>query len=189
SAPPATLPRPRRSLIPSVPRTVLALGMTSLLTDVSSEMVSTVLPLYFMVYLGLSPIQFGIVDGLYQAPGPLPPAPTRSLSGCPTLRRAGPPKMVRPFLPLYFMVYLGLSPIQFGIVDGLYQGAGALVRVASGFLSDRMRRAKEVAFVGYAISALCKLGLLAAGGPLAMTAVVVAARTGTGSRNAPRDAP
>jgi hypothetical protein len=81
------LPRPRRSLIPSVPRTVLALGLTSLFTDVSAEMVSTI-------------------------------------------------------LPLYFIVYLGLSPIEFGLVDGLYQGAGALVRVASGFAAHRQRPAK-----------------------------------------------
>ena len=54
--PSATLPRPRRSLIPSVPRTVLALGLTSLFTDISSEMVSTILPLYFVVSCELTPL-------------------------------------------------------------------------------------------------------------------------------------
>ena len=46
-----------------VRRNVWALGFTSLFTDVSSEMVGTVLPVYLVLYLGLTPFQFGIVDG------------------------------------------------------------------------------------------------------------------------------
>jgi MFS family permease len=49
---------------PRVSRTVLLLGLTSLLTDISSEMVVTVLPLY-LVYVGqFSPVAFGFVDGI-----------------------------------------------------------------------------------------------------------------------------
>ncbi|HMC80705.1 MAG TPA: MFS transporter, partial [Acidimicrobiia bacterium] len=43
---------------------VALLGMTSLVTDVSSEMVSSVLPLYLTVRLGFSALQFGATDGL-----------------------------------------------------------------------------------------------------------------------------
>ena len=49
-----------------VSRNVVGLGFTSLFTDISSEMVSAVLPMYLMLYLRLSPLQFGVVDGLYQ---------------------------------------------------------------------------------------------------------------------------
>ena len=52
--------------LPAVSRNVLFLGLTSLLTDVSSEMVATILPLYLVLFLGLSPLQFGVVDGMYQ---------------------------------------------------------------------------------------------------------------------------
>ncbi|MFN0092303.1 MAG: MFS transporter [Acidimicrobiales bacterium] len=45
---------------------VVALGLTSLLTDVSSEMTAAVLPLYLTVQLGFSPAQFGLVDGANQ---------------------------------------------------------------------------------------------------------------------------
>ena len=119
---------------PKVSRTVLFLGLTSMFTDISSEMVSTILPLYLV---------FG----------------------------------------------LGLTPLQFGVVDGLYQGAAALVRVASGWASDRWRRYKEVAAAGYGISAVCKLGFLAAGSvwPL-LAGIVLLDRTGKGIRTAPRDA-
>ena len=54
-----------RRFRPHVSRNVVALGFTSLLTDVSSEMVSTVLPIYLVLYLGLTPLQFGFVDGVY----------------------------------------------------------------------------------------------------------------------------
>jgi MFS family permease len=117
-----------------VAKTVLLLGLTSLFTDISSEMVATILPLY-LVYT------------------------------------------------------VGLSPVAFGLVDGLYQGGGALVRVASGFVGDRFRRHKEVAAVGYGLSAFCKLGFLAVGGAVgALSAVIVLDRTGKGIRTAPRDA-
>src|SRR5215216_5605549 len=49
-----------------VGRTVFLLGVTSLLTDVSAEMVSTTLPLYLLVTLHFSPFQVGLVDGIYQ---------------------------------------------------------------------------------------------------------------------------
>jgi len=45
---------------------VVALGVTSLFTDVSSEMVASVLPLYLTILYGFSPLQLGIFDGFYQ---------------------------------------------------------------------------------------------------------------------------
>lgn len=49
-----------------VSATVLLLGLVSLLTDVSSEMVASVLPLYLTAMVGLAPIAYGVLDGLYQ---------------------------------------------------------------------------------------------------------------------------
>jgi hypothetical protein len=54
--------------------TVLLLGTCSLLTGVSSEMVSAVLPLYLVATLGFSPFQYGIVDGPYQGASALAPS-------------------------------------------------------------------------------------------------------------------
>ncbi|MFI6790663.1 MFS transporter [Nonomuraea sp. NPDC050383] len=116
-----------------MPGNVLALGAVSLVTDVSSEMVTAV-------------------------------------------------------LPLYLTLSLGLSMLQFGALDGLSSGVTPLVRLAGGQVADRWRR-KPVAGAGYALSALCKLGLLAAGGSVpALGAVIAADRTGKGLRTAPRDA-
>src|SRR5689334_7236474 len=46
--------------------TVWKLGITSLLTDASSEMVQAILTVYFILYLHFSPLQFGILDGISQ---------------------------------------------------------------------------------------------------------------------------
>src|SRR4051812_46325114 len=42
------------------------LGLTSFFTDISSEMVSSILPIYLVSGLHLTPIAFGTIDGLYQ---------------------------------------------------------------------------------------------------------------------------
>jgi MFS family permease len=113
--------------------TVLALGTVSLLTDISSEMVTAVLP----VYLTLA---------------------------------------------------VGLSPLAFGFLEGIYQGVSVLVRLAGGYAADRFGRPKATAQVGYGLSAVCKLGLLSATGAPGIGAVLAVDRTGKGLRTAPRDA-
>jgi MFS family permease len=86
-------------------------------------------------------------------------------------------------------VYLHLTPLQFGLIDGLYQGGAALVRVAGGFVADRWQRHKEVAAAGYGLSAICKLGLLAVGSSWGgFAALTLLDRSGKGVRTAPRDA-
>ncbi|MFF8834525.1 MFS transporter [Streptomyces sp. NPDC015130] len=128
-APPAPSRGGRR-----VPGTVLALGAVSLVTDVSSEMVTAV-------------------------------------------------------LPLYLVVGLGLSPLQFGLLDGLSTGATALVRILGGATADRGGRHKQVGGVGYALSACSRLGLLLAGGTAGgIAAAITADLLGKGVRTAPRDA-
>ncbi len=57
---------------PTVSRNVVFLGLTSLFTDISSEMLTAVLPLYFMLELRMTPLQFGLIDGLYQGTGDRP---------------------------------------------------------------------------------------------------------------------
>ncbi|MFI6016852.1 MFS transporter [Streptomyces sp. NPDC051287] len=130
TARPAPAGRYRTAVAP----TVLALGTVSLITDVSSEMVTAVLPLY-------------LVAGL------------------------------------------GLSPLGFGLLDGVYNGFSAVVRLVGGHLADRGGgRHKWVAGAGYALSALCKPLLLVAHTLTPIGLVLAADRTGKGLRTAPRDA-
>lgn len=64
--PPEIAPAARRRRWPRVPANIWAIGATSLLTDISSEMVTSVLPLYVVLHLQMTPLAFGALDGLYQ---------------------------------------------------------------------------------------------------------------------------
>jgi MFS family permease len=98
-------------------------------------------------------------------------------------------EMVVSVLPVYLVLHLRLSPIAFGTLDGLYNGITAVTRWGSGVLADRWSRHKEVAASGYAMSALCRIGLLAAGRDWTLLAVTMLVdRLGKGIRTAPRDA-
>ena len=67
-APPgAPATRGGRAARAPVARTVILLGLVSLATDISSESAAAVLPLYLTAGLGLSPLAYGLVDGLYSA--------------------------------------------------------------------------------------------------------------------------
>src|ERR1700712_1454141 len=72
-------------------------------------------------------------------------------------------EMVTSILPIYMVFALRLTPLQYGLIDGVQQGASAVVRLAAGLMADRWQRNRDVAASGYALSAVCKLGLLAAG--------------------------
>ena len=98
-------------------------------------------------------------------------------------------EMVASILPVYLFVHLQLSPFEFGVLDGLYQGVTAVARLAAGVVADRWQRHKAAAIAGYGLSALCKLGLLAAGQTFGGIAAVLSLdRIGKGIRTAPRDA-
>ena len=56
----------RAKLRRKVPPAVLAFGVVSMLTDISSESVAAVLPLYVTAVLGMGPLAYGFFDGIYQ---------------------------------------------------------------------------------------------------------------------------
>jgi MFS family permease len=99
-------------------------------------------------------------------------------------------EMVNSVLPVYLVIHLHLSPLQYGAIDGVYNGlAVILVSLAAGLTADRSKRHKEVALTGYGFSAICKLLLLAAGGVWGWLIVITGLdRIGKGIRTAPRDA-
>ena len=98
-------------------------------------------------------------------------------------------EMVTSVLPLYMLMNLSLTPMAFGVVDGLYLGAAAVVRLVGGYLADRTRRYKSVAIAGYALSTVSRVGLLAFGSVWGwLLGIVLIDRIGKGIRSDPRDA-
>jgi MFS family permease len=98
-------------------------------------------------------------------------------------------EMVASILPLYLVVNLQATPLIFGLIDGLYLGAASIVRLIGGFSADRWQRHKEIAFLGYLLSAFSRLLMVFVGGAwLAFAGIVLLERIGKGIRTAPRDA-
>lgn len=50
-----------------IPRTVVVLGLASMLNDTASEMITPLLPLFLTVTLGAGPAAVGLVEGLAEA--------------------------------------------------------------------------------------------------------------------------
>ena len=98
-------------------------------------------------------------------------------------------EIVTGILPLYALTTLRLTPVAFGILDGLYFGAASLIRLPGGWLADVTRRYKRVAIAGYTLSMLSRAGLLTFGSSLGwLLAVVLIDRIGKGIRSDARDA-
>ena len=58
---------PTASTLRQIPRGVWVLGLVSLLMDVSSEMVHSLLPMFMVTSLGASVLLVGLIEGLAEA--------------------------------------------------------------------------------------------------------------------------
>jgi MFS family permease len=98
-------------------------------------------------------------------------------------------EMVNSVVPLFLVFQLRFSPFQLGVFNGAYQALAAFTALAGAAIADRYRRYKEVAAVGYGVSAGTKLGLIAARNAwVPATGLLYADRAAKGIRTAPRDA-
>lgn len=91
-------------------------------------------------------------------------------------------------LPFYLAQTLGASPTAIGLVEGVADATASLVKLASGWLSDRWRIRKPLAVFGYGLSTGSKALLLAAVTWPGVLAARFVERGGKGIRTAPRDA-
>lgn len=97
-------------------------------------------------------------------------------------------EMLYPVLPVFLTQTLGASGGIVGLIEGVATATQNIVQGLSGALTDRLRRRKPVALVGYVLAALSKpLIGLASVWPLVLGARCMD-RLGTGVRSAPRDA-
>ncbi len=116
-----------------VPHTVIALGLVSLLMDISSE-------------------------------------------------------IIHALLPLFMTVTLGLSVTAVGVIDGIAESTASIVKVFSGYLSDKFGKRKPLILFGYGLGAASKPFFPLAAGLLPVLGARFADRIGKGIRGAPRDA-
>ena len=96
--------------------------------------------------------------------------------------------MVINILPLFMANVLGVPTAVIGLVEGIAEAAASLLKMFSGWLSDRLGARKWLAVAGYALSALTKPFFYVAGSWGLVAAVRWIDRIGKGIRTAPRDA-
>jgi nitrate/nitrite transporter NarK len=85
-------------------------------------------------------------------------------------------------LPLFLANVLGVRTHVSGLIEGVAEATASLLKVFSGWLSDRWRARKWIAVAGYGLSALSKPFLYFAGTWGAVAAVRWADRAGKGIR-------
>jgi MFS family permease len=124
---------PARGPFAGIHSNVIALGFTSLLTDVSSEMLT-------------------------------------------------------PILPLFVTVTLGASVASLGVIEGVAECTASVLRLSSGWLSDRMGRRKPFAVLGYALSGAAKTAMALATSWSLVLGMRFTDRLGKALRTPPRDA-
>ena len=96
-------------------------------------------------------------------------------------------EMIYPLLPMYLSRVLGASAMSLGVIEGVAEAVNSLLKVVSGYWSDRTQR-KPIVIAGYALSSLARplIGLTSSW-PQALF-IRAMDRTGKGIRGAPRDA-
>ncbi|MEA1908301.1 MAG: MFS transporter [Euryarchaeota archaeon] len=97
-------------------------------------------------------------------------------------------QMVFPLIPLFLSTTLGASMVVVGLIEGSAETVASLLKVFSGYWSDKIKRRKPFVLVGYGLSSLSKPLFAFADTWQAVFGIRIIERVGKGIRSAPRDA-
>ncbi len=97
-------------------------------------------------------------------------------------------EMVYPLVPLFLSSVLGVHKSVIGLIEGIAESTASLLKVFSGWLSDRLGHRKWVMVVGYGLSTLSRPLIATAPNWGQVLSSRFMDRFGKGIRNAPRDA-
>lgn len=96
-------------------------------------------------------------------------------------------EMIYPLLP-FFLTTLGAGAAFLGVIEGVAETTASMLKLASGWLSDRMGRRKPLVVAGYSIASFARPLVGLATAPWHVLLVRFSDRIGKGIRTAPRDA-
>jgi MFS family permease len=97
-------------------------------------------------------------------------------------------EMIFTLMPLFLANILGASTIVIGVVEGIAESTASLLKVFSGWFSDKLGKRKIITFAGYVLSTLVKPLMYFAGSWGMVLGIRFGDRVGKGIRSAPRDA-
>lgn len=97
-------------------------------------------------------------------------------------------EIIAPLLPLFLTATLGASARTIGLIEGGAEAIASLLKLASGWWSDRARSRKPLIVIGYALASLARPLVAIAQTSTQVLAIRFTDRVGKGIRGAPRDA-
>lgn len=96
-------------------------------------------------------------------------------------------EMVYPIIPLYLTAAFGATPAFIGLIEGIAESLASLLKVFSGYITDRYQKKKRLAFLGYSTGVLYKIALIISGTVYGILGARILDRLGKGIRTSPRD--
>jgi MFS family permease len=97
-------------------------------------------------------------------------------------------EMIYPLLPLFLSTVLGANASFIGAIEGTAESIAALLKLASGWWSDKVKKRKPLVVIGYGIATVARPFTAIAQSAAQVLAIRVTDRVGKGIRTAPRDA-
>jgi len=97
-------------------------------------------------------------------------------------------EMIYPLLPFFLTTVLGANPGFIGVIEGAAESTAALLKLVSGWWSDRIKRRKPMIVAGYVLASAMRPLVAIAQSATQVLLIRVSDRVGKGIRNSPRDA-
>ncbi|HUR99084.1 MAG TPA: MFS transporter [Pyrinomonadaceae bacterium] len=97
-------------------------------------------------------------------------------------------EIIYPLLPTFLALTLGASPFAIGLIEGFAESIASILKLFSGYLSDRFNNRKFPVFLGYSLAAVVRPLLSFVTSWPQVLVVRMTDRIGKGIRGAPRDA-
>jgi MFS family permease len=97
-------------------------------------------------------------------------------------------EIIYPLLPTFLALSLGASPFAIGAIEGIAESTASLLKLFSGYLSDKLKRRKPLVLFGYGIATIVRPLLAFATTWQQVLFVRTTDRIGKGIRGTPRDA-
>jgi MFS family permease len=96
--------------------------------------------------------------------------------------------IIYPLLPAFLALTLGASPFAIGLIEGFAESVASILKLFSGYLSDKFGKRKLPVFLGYSLAAVVRPLLAFVTSWPQVLVVRMTDRIGKGIRGAPRDA-
>ena len=97
-------------------------------------------------------------------------------------------EMVQSVMPVFLTVTLGAPVFVVGLIEGVADALSSIVKLISGWISDKIGKRKKLAVFGYSLSVITRLFLVLATSFWQVFSLRIVDRFGKGFRDAPRDA-